>query len=97
MKEFFLTNATGSKVITTLRATNLIEAIKMVPEKTGSTIKGITILNNEFAGLSSSRNSKSELYLASELPVCGMLIGEAEILGDRYELVDGTVSPIEEQ
>jgi hypothetical protein len=95
MKDYYLTNATGNKVITTVRATNLMEAIKMVPETTGYTIKRIVILNSDFAGLSPSINSRcSEWYLVSELPVYDLLIAEAEILGDKFELIDGTGSEI---
>ena len=96
MKNYYLTNANGSKVISTFRATDLMEAIKMVPDMTGYTIKRIVILNGYFAGLSPSENSRcSEWYLSSELPVYDLLIAEAEILGDRFELIDGTVSRIE--
>lgn len=92
MKKYFLTNETGSKVISTFSATDLMEAIKLVPEMTGYTIKRIVILNGYFAGLSPSENSRcSEWYLVSELPVYDLLIAEAEILGDRFELVDGQV------
>ena len=90
MKNYYLTNATGSKVISTFTATDLMEAIKMVPDMTGYTIKRIVVLNGEFAGLSTSENSRcSEWYLASQLPVYDLLIAEAEILGDRFELIDG--------
>lgn len=95
MKNYNLTNTTGDKVISTVRATNVMEAIKMVPEMTRYTIKSITILNDNFAGLSPNKNSRcSELYLTSELPVYDLIIAEAEILGDRYELINETGSVI---
>lgn len=96
MKDFYLTNSNGSQLISTFRATDLMEAIKMIPDITGHTINSIVILNGYFAGLSRIHNSKcSEFYLASELPVYDLLIAEAEILGDRYELIDGIASCIE--
>lgn len=95
MKNFYLTNANGSNVISIVKATDLMEAIKMVPNMTGYTIKRIVILNSYFAGLSQHKNSRcSEFYLTSELPVYDLLIAEAEILGDKYELVYGTGNAI---
>lgn len=96
MKNYYLTNANGSNVISTFKATDLMEAVTMVPDRTGYTIKRIVILNGYFAGLGPSENSRcSEWYLSSELPVYDLLIAEAEILGDRYELIDGTLRLIE--